>query len=160
MDLTAALLHYGERAALPQWQHFNQALALELAAGLPEAEIRRLFLRIGQRMADGLPVPRCDDTRQLQQAFNAHWEALGWGVAVLELASETNHVFYSPSKNQLAVVTTVISQKWQRLDAYDNEYVAAPAKVLTASPASGQLAEQPSAPDRALKPATPPQAGR
>lgn len=97
MDLTAALLHYGERAALPQWQHFNQALALELAAGLPEAEIRRLFLRIGQRMADTLPVPRCDDTRQLQQAFNAHWEALGWGVAVLQEEADALRIVHACS---------------------------------------------------------------
>ena len=84
MDLTAALLQFSEQTATAEWLHFNRALALELAAGLPEAEIRRLFLRVGQRMAEALPVPRCEDTVQLQQAFNTHWAALGWGVAVLE----------------------------------------------------------------------------
>ena len=84
MDLTAPLLQFSEHAATPEWLHFHRALALELADGLPDAEIRRLFLRVGQRVAKALPVPRCEDTVQLQQAFNDHWAALGWGVTVLE----------------------------------------------------------------------------
>ncbi|RYF79676.1 MAG: hypothetical protein EOO29_16450 [Comamonadaceae bacterium] len=97
MDLTAALLHYGERAAIPEWLHFNRAMALELAAGLPDAEIRRLFLRIGQRMADALPLPRCEDTVQLQQAFNAHWASLGWGVAVLSEEADALRITHACS---------------------------------------------------------------
>lgn len=84
MDLTAPLLHYSEHAATPEWLHFHRALALELAAGLPDEEVRWLFARVGQRVAEALPVPRCEDTAQLQQAFNDHWAALGWGVTVLE----------------------------------------------------------------------------
>lgn len=84
MDLSAALLSYCETAVTPAWLNFNRALALELAAGLPEPEIAQLFLRIGQRVADAAPLPRCDDLAQLQAAFNAHWSSLGWGLALLE----------------------------------------------------------------------------
>lgn len=97
MDLTAPLLQYSEQAATPEWLHFNQALAAELAAGLPDSEIRQLFLRIGQRVAQALPVPHCEDTVQLQQAFNAHWAALGWGVVVLEEQSSTLRLVHACS---------------------------------------------------------------
>ncbi|WP_225784862.1 cellulose biosynthesis protein BcsD [Xenophilus sp. Marseille-Q4582] len=97
MDLTAPLLHYSEQAATPQWLPFHRALASELSAGLPETEIRRLFRRIGQRMAEALPVARCEDTGQLQQAFNAHWAALGWGVVVLEEQSAALRIVHACS---------------------------------------------------------------
>lgn len=97
MDLTAALFHYAERTVIPEWLHFNRALALELAVGLPDAEIRQLFLRIGQRVADALPLPRCEDTLQLQQAFNAHWAALGWGVAVLNEEADALRITHACS---------------------------------------------------------------
>ncbi|RYF75874.1 MAG: hypothetical protein EOO29_23370 [Comamonadaceae bacterium] len=83
MDLTASLLDYGERTALPDWLHFHRALALELAAGLPDSEIQRLFWRIGQRVAAAMPIVRCDDTLHLQHCFNDHWATLGMGVALL-----------------------------------------------------------------------------
>lgn len=84
MDFSAALLRYCETAVTPAWLDFNRALALELAAGLPEPEIAQLFQRIGQRVADAAPLPRCEDLAQLQDAFNAHWSSLGWGFASLE----------------------------------------------------------------------------
>ncbi|MDB5095713.1 MAG: hypothetical protein JWM80_134 [Cyanobacteria bacterium RYN_339] len=87
-------------------------------------------------VSDRLDALTPESVEAKARATATKWQAdaelrfVGWGVAVLEFASETNHVFYSPSKNQIMVVTTVITQKWQRADVYENEYVAAPAKVL------------------------------
>ena len=109
MDLTAPLLHYSQHAATPQWQPFNQALASELTAGLPDSEIRGLFLRIGRRVADALAVPRCQDTAQLQQAFNAHWAGMGWGVVVLEEQRDALRIVHacSPVARQFGPAGTV-----------------------------------------------------
>lgn len=99
----------------------------------PIYSVERIPLGDDTDLLDGLTPEKVEAKARAtakQWQPDAELRFVGWGVAVLELASETNHVFYSPSKNQLAVVTTVLSQKWQRLDAYDNEYVAAPAKVL------------------------------
>ena len=95
MDFTAPLLHYSQHAATPEWLHFHRALAAELAAGLPPAELRQLFVRIGQRVAETLPVPRCEDTLQLQKAFNDHWAALRWGVVVLEEQSAALRIVHA-----------------------------------------------------------------
>lgn len=94
MITTTSLIGYYERITCSaQWLDFNRALAAELSAGLPPEENRRLFFRIGARVAQSLPVARCDTLAELQAAFNARWEAIDWGFATLE-----------ESAGQLAVV--------------------------------------------------------
>lgn len=90
MNSSSHVLAYYERTACsPQWLAFNRALALELSAGLPPEESRRLFARIGERVAQQLPVARCNTLAELERAVNARWEAIGWGFGRLEEGAET-----------------------------------------------------------------------
>lgn len=87
--IAPALAYYERNACSTQWLAFNHALALELSAGLPEAENRRLFARIGERVAQQLPLARCSTLAELESALNARWEAIGWGFSRLEEGAET-----------------------------------------------------------------------
>jgi len=83
------LLDYYERITCSaQWKQFNRALAAELGAGLPPEENRQLFARIGERVVQGMPVPRCNTLLELQAAFNAQWEAIDWGFCTLHETAE------------------------------------------------------------------------
>ena len=79
-----ALAYYERTACSAQWLAFNRALSIELSAGLPPEENRRLFARIGERVARELPVARCNTLGELEEAFNARWESIGWGFGRLE----------------------------------------------------------------------------
>jgi len=98
-----ALLHYYERTTCsPQWLEFNRAMAAELGAGLPPAELRALFFRIGERVAQTLPVARCDTLEELQAAFNARWEPIGWGLAALQDQGEHLQITHACSPLSIA----------------------------------------------------------
>ncbi len=84
-----ALAYYERMACSPQWLAFNHALALELSAGLPLEENRRLFARIGERVAQQFPLVRCNTLAEFEGAVNARWEAIGWGFGRLEEGAET-----------------------------------------------------------------------
>lgn len=85
----SALAYYERTACSTQWLAFNRALAFELNAGLPPEENRRLFARIGERVARQLPVARCTTLGELEDAFNARWESIGWGFGRLEEGAQT-----------------------------------------------------------------------
>jgi hypothetical protein len=87
--LSPALAYYERTACSAQWLAFNRALAMELSAGLPPEENRRLFARIGERVAQQLPVARCTTLGELEDAFNARWESIGWGFGRLEEGAQT-----------------------------------------------------------------------
>lgn len=83
-DKDLFLSYYERSTCSAQWMEFNRAFAAELSAGLPPEDIRQLFRRIGERIALALPVERCDTVEQLRDGFNARWEAIDWGFALLE----------------------------------------------------------------------------
>jgi hypothetical protein len=84
MDTGATFIQYYERnSCSTQWLEFNRGMAAELSAGLPPEDLRQLFFRIGQRLANALPVAPCDTLGDLQDQFNARWEGIGWGFTVL-----------------------------------------------------------------------------
>lgn len=57
MTPPSSALAYDERTACSaQWRAFNLALAIELRASPPPEENRRLFARVGERVARQLPV--------------------------------------------------------------------------------------------------------
>ncbi|SFO53100.1 Cellulose synthase subunit D [Variovorax sp. OK605] len=84
MDTGATFIQYYERnSCSAQWLEFNRGMAAELSAGLPPEDLRQLFFRIGQRLAQAMPIPPCNTLGDLQDAFNAHWNGIDWGFAVL-----------------------------------------------------------------------------
>lgn len=94
----ASLLDYYERSHCSvQWLEFNRAFAAELSEGLPAEEIRKLFYRIGSRIAEALPVARCDTIDELQHAVNARWDAIGWGFGTLHEEGELLRITHACS---------------------------------------------------------------
>lgn len=84
MDIAEPVFqHYERRACSAQWLAFNRGMASELSAGLPPEDIRQLFFRIGQRVANALPVSPCDTLADLQSQFNARWDGIDWGFSSL-----------------------------------------------------------------------------
>lgn len=81
---------------------FNRALASELSAGLPPEDIRDLFRRIGERVAQALPVDRCDTVEQLHTGFNARWESIDWGFATLHEQSDHLQIIHACSPLAMA----------------------------------------------------------
>ncbi|BEP42403.1 cellulose biosynthesis protein BcsD [Variovorax sp. 375MFSha3.1] len=75
--------YYEKKSCSAQWLEFNRGMAAELSAGLPPEDLRQLFFRIGQRLAQALPIPRCRTLEELQDQFNARWDGIDWGFAVL-----------------------------------------------------------------------------
>ena len=84
MDIAEPVFqHYERRACSAQWLAFNRGMAAELSAGLPPKDLRQLFFRIGQRVADALPVSPCETLADLQSQFNARWDGIDWGFSSL-----------------------------------------------------------------------------
>jgi len=84
MDIAETVLqHYERRACSAQWLAFNRGMAAELSAGLPPEDLHQLFFRIGQRVADALPVATCETLDDLQSQFNARWDGIDWGFSSL-----------------------------------------------------------------------------
>ncbi|UVH60364.1 hypothetical protein NWF24_13425 [Variovorax paradoxus] len=81
MDIGAT--YYERKSCSAQWLEFNRGMAAELSAGLPPEDLRQLFYRIGQRLAQALPVPPCQTLSDLQDQFNARWDGIDWGFTVL-----------------------------------------------------------------------------
>jgi len=75
--------YYEKKSCSAQWLEFNRGMAAELSAGLPPEDLRQLFFRIGQRLAHALPIPPCRTLGELQDEFNARWDGIDWGFAVL-----------------------------------------------------------------------------
>ena len=94
--------YYERITCAVQWKEFNRALAAELTAGLPPEENRRLFTRIGERMARNLPIARCDTLAELQSAFNACWERIDWGVGILEETDDHVSIVHACSPMAMA----------------------------------------------------------
>lgn len=105
------ILDYYERATCSvQWMDFNRALAAELSAGLPSEELRLLFRRIGERIAQALPVARCDTVEELSTSFNARWSTINWGFASLH--DDGDHLRITHACSPLATAFGPESQDW------------------------------------------------
>lgn len=101
MISTDAILEYHEKTnRSAQWEGFNQAFASVISTRLPSEEICKLFFRIGSRMAQTLPVARCDTLDELQIAFNARLQTIGWGFSSLHVQGE--HLYISHACSPLA----------------------------------------------------------
>ena len=70
---------------------------------LPPEEIRLLFNRIGERIAQALPVARCDTVDELNSHFNARWDSIEWGFASLH--EEADHL-------RITVILIALIVRW------------------------------------------------
>lgn len=104
------LSYYERRTCSAQWMEFNRAFAAELSAGLPPEDIRQLFRRIGERIAQSLPVERCDTVEQLRAGFNARWNAIDWGFATLR--EEADHLRIVHACSPLAMAFGPDTEDW------------------------------------------------
>lgn len=79
-----------------QWRGFLGALGQEFAEALPAQELAILMARIGMRFAAQHPLAASDTLPGLQQAMNAVWDVLDWGVVELSQSAagmEIHHRF-------------------------------------------------------------------
>ncbi len=81
--LPAAYL--ARRNIAPQWRAFLRALAETLDEKL-DAQARTALMRaIGQRMAQAMPLPRCDTLAALEIRINDALATIDWGYCTLSL---------------------------------------------------------------------------
>lgn len=110
MTQSSALDYYERITCSSQWMEFNRALALELTAGLPPEENRQLFARIGERVAQRMPVARCNTLAELETAFNARWESIEWGFVRLQEDADALTITHACSP--LAVAFGAEASNW------------------------------------------------
>ncbi|WP_061167831.1 cellulose biosynthesis protein BcsD [Caballeronia hypogeia] len=73
-----------------QWRGLLAALADEFEAQIGRSELRQLMHRIGLRYAQAHPLPSCESTAALADAFNALWRDTDWGF--VELSDERDYL--------------------------------------------------------------------
>jgi hypothetical protein len=61
---------------------------------------------------------------------DAELRFVAWGVVKWELLSAVSHIFYSPSTHEVLVVKTLLRDKWQDANAFNQVVVTKPAEVL------------------------------
>lgn len=83
MSASELLDQYRLQACSPQWRGFVLAMAAEFAEALPEADVARLMARIGERFARAHALPPVQSLAELEDAANAVWSCLSWGVVRL-----------------------------------------------------------------------------
>lgn len=111
MDTAATFIQYYERnSCSAQWLEFNRGLAAELSAGLPPEDLRQLFFRIGQRLAQAMPNPPCDTLADLQAQFNARWNGIDWGFSIL--SEDVDSVFITHACSPIATAFGPEATNW------------------------------------------------
>lgn len=75
-----------------QWRGFLHALGQEFADALPAQEIAVLMARIGTRFAMQHPLSPSDTLPGLQQALNALWDGLDWGMVELSQSATSMRI--------------------------------------------------------------------
>lgn len=68
---------------------------------------------------------------------DAELRFVGWGVVKFKLLSGVSHVFYSPKAQEICVVSTALSDRWQKALVYDNPVVVKPLVAFSALPEAG-----------------------
>ncbi|RZL86161.1 MAG: hypothetical protein EOP82_30695 [Variovorax sp.] len=101
-DKDTFLRYYERSSCSVQWMEFNRAFAEELSAGLPPEEIRQLFYRVGERLAQAMPLVRCDTLDDLRSGFNARWDAIDWGFTTLQDDGESLQIVHACSPLAMA----------------------------------------------------------
>jgi hypothetical protein len=73
------LRYYAQQHCARQWAHFLAAMFAEFEERVDPAEADQFLETIGTRMAQSLPLRRCDSLAELEEDINAVLEGLDWG---------------------------------------------------------------------------------
>lgn len=84
----ASLNYFLSRPVESRWAGLLRALADELSAQMPAAEIRGFFAVLGRRWARAMPLPAIADLKGFESAANAALASADWGwLRVRDLGS-------------------------------------------------------------------------
>jgi hypothetical protein len=74
-----SLRYYARQQCSRQWVHFIAAMFSEFEERVDPSEADQFLETIGSRMAQSLPLRRCESLEDLQDDINAVLEGMDWG---------------------------------------------------------------------------------
>ena len=77
----ASLRYYRQQHCARQWAHFLAAMVAEFEERVDPVEADQFLETLGARMAQTLPLRRCDSLAELEDDINAVLEGIDWGWA-------------------------------------------------------------------------------
>jgi hypothetical protein len=114
LSLTTGLSHHEQLQVSPQWSPqwgpFLGVLGLEISAGLDAVAARRLMRRLGEGMAEQLPLPGSSVLLDLEAAMNSIWSRLHWGRVELNDAGQALQIVHHGAP--LVAALGADSQAW------------------------------------------------
>ncbi len=81
--LDGSLDYFARQQCSTQWGAFLTAFANEFGQQIPVAELRVLMARLGNSMAQNIPVPGGNTIAELEESINELWFDMNWGWARL-----------------------------------------------------------------------------
>ncbi|HXP04621.1 MAG TPA: cellulose biosynthesis protein BcsD [Stellaceae bacterium] len=78
-DELLSLHYYARQQCSRQWVHFMAAMFSEFEDRVPQAEADQFLEALGAKMAQLLPLRRCESLQELQEDINSILEGIDWG---------------------------------------------------------------------------------
>jgi hypothetical protein len=79
-----SLRYFAQQHCARQWAHFIAAMFAEFEERVDPAEADQFLETLGSRMAQSLPLRRCDSLEELEEDINAVLEGIDWGWVRIE----------------------------------------------------------------------------
>jgi hypothetical protein len=74
-----SLRYYAQQQCSRQWVHLMAAMFAEFEERVDQGEAELFLETLGVRMAQSLPLRRCDSLEELEDDINAVFEGIDWG---------------------------------------------------------------------------------
>jgi hypothetical protein len=81
-----SLRYFAQQHCARQWAHFIAAMFAEFEERVDPVEADQFLETLGSRMAQSLPLRRCDSLEELEEDINAVLEGIDWGWVRIEEA--------------------------------------------------------------------------
>jgi hypothetical protein len=81
-----SLRYFAQQHCARQWAHFIAAMFAEFEERVDPVEADQFLETLGSRMAQSLPLRRCDSLEELEEDVNAVLEGIDWGWVRIEEA--------------------------------------------------------------------------
>jgi len=85
-----SLRYYAQQHCARQWAHFIAAMFAEFEERVDPVEADQFLETLGSRMAQSLPLRRCDSLEELEEDINAVLEGIDWGW--VRIAENGGHI--------------------------------------------------------------------